>query len=232
MAETVLFGSPLSPFVKKVMGALALKKVPYELTEPAGPRDLAKWSPVTGKMPVLEIDGERVYDSTLICARLEKGYPQPPLLAADARVCAAQRLLEDWADESLYWSIMALRWSAKNEPATLAQITGGMPFLMRRVARPILRRQIGRQPRFQGLGRLPVDVLVRELGTHLDDLVALLGERPFFHADEPSIADLAVAGELETGTSGPSPEVNELLAARPVLVAHLERVRQAAFSAA
>jgi glutathione S-transferase len=179
---------------------------------------------VTGKMPVLHCDGQAVYDSSFICAWLDERHPEPPLWARDAATRSAQRLLEDWSDESLYWSIMALRWCDEHAAATAAQITAGMPPLLRSLAGPLLRRRLTGQARAQGMGRLPVDAVVREVAARLDDLVVQLGERPFFFADEPSVADLAVSGQLEMGMSGPTPELNELVESRPPLVSYLGRV--------
>jgi glutathione S-transferase len=227
MSRIVLFGSPLSPFVEKVRRALTHKKVEYELVEPRSPGDFKRWNPQTRKMPVLEVDGERIIDSTLICDRLDEFFPEPPLLSKQPATRASQRLLEDWCDESLYWYLMALRWTEKNAPATAAQITSGLPALMRPIARRMLTRQIGGMARAQGMGRLPVEAVVGELGERLDDLLALLGERPFFFADEPSRADLALYGMLQMGLSGPTPEVNQLVGERPGLAPYLERVREA-----
>ena len=213
--------------MKKVQGALALKKIEYELIVPAGPGEFKKWNPQTRKMPVLDIEGEKLYDSSFICAELEARYPEPPLWSADPVARASQRLLEDWADESLYWSLVALRFTKKNTPATLEQISAGAPKLIRPVIGRILRRQIGGQVHSQGMGRLPVHVVVRELGHRLDDLLVQLGDRPFFHGDSPSIADLAVASELESGLSGPTPEIEVLVADRPALGSYLQRMRAA-----
>lgn len=227
MAEIVLFGSPLSGYVQKVMGALRYKKLEYERVELRAPGDLKQWNPVTGKMPVLGIRGERLYDSTFILDRLDEWFPEPPLLSADPILRARQRMIEDWSDESLYWYIMALRWSPRNAGTTAAQITASLPAVLRPLARRVVRRQIAGATRAQGLGRLPSDVVVRELGGRLDDLLTLLGTRPFFGLQELSRADLAVAGMLEMGLYPGSPEVGELVAACPALGAYLARVRTA-----
>jgi len=227
MSKIVLFGVSLSPFVEKVRLALILKKVDHEMVGPKGPGDFKRWNPQTGKMPVLEIDGERIIDSTLICDRLETLYPEPPLLSKSPAPRASQRLLEDWCDESLYWYLMALRWTKKNTPATARQITAGLPALLRPIARRSLTRSISATVRGQGLGRLPDEVIVREFGERLDDLCTLLGERPFFFANELSRADLALYGMLSSGMSGPTPEINRLVGERPALVQHIERVREA-----
>lgn len=224
MKPPVLFGSRLSPFVEKVARALGLKRLPFEEAALRSPLDLKRWNPKTGKMPVLEIDGERVWDSTFILRRLDEIRPDPPLFAADPHTRARQRMLEDWSDESLYWHVFALRWMPAHAPATLDQLAATLPPLARPVARLLFPRMIGSMPRVQGMGRLPLEVLVRELAQRLDDLVVLLADRPFFYGDAPSAADLAVFGNLHTGLSGPTPEVERLLGERPTLAAHYRRV--------
>jgi glutathione S-transferase len=224
----VVFGSRLSPFVEKVVRALAVKRIGHRLIEPRGPGDFARWNPQTRKMPVLELAGERSYDSTLIVRRLESLRPDPPLLSGDPVRAAAQRQLEDWSDESLYWLGMALRWSPRNARATAAQILGTLPTPIRAIASLVLPRQIRRTTIAQGLGRLPVELIVAELGRHLDDLVTILGERPFFHGEQVSVADLAIFGQFHMLRSGPTPEAAALIDARRALCDHERRVAAAA----
>ena len=114
MARVTVYGSSLSPFVEKVRRGLALKKVDYELVPPKSPFDLRRWNPQTGKMPVVEIDGERTYDSTFILRRLDALFTEPTLVSTDPATAAGQRLLEDGSDEALYFCVMALRWSKRN----------------------------------------------------------------------------------------------------------------------
>jgi glutathione S-transferase len=227
MSSIIVYGTRLSPFVEKVARALEWKRVPFEIVEPKGPGDLRKFNPVTGKMPSAKLDGELLYDSTFILRALDGRHPEPPLLSADARVAAAQRQLEDWADESLYWYLMALRWAEPNAAATANQILSGLPVLLRPILGIVVRRQIGGMTKAQGLGRLPHEVVVDELGRILDDLVVLLGDRSFFYADEPSLADLAVYSQIRMGVSGPTPEVEVLLADRPALTEFQKRVEDA-----
>jgi glutathione S-transferase len=222
-----LFGSRLSPFVEKVARALALKQVAFALVEPRSPLEFARWNPQTRKIPVLEVDGERFYDSTFILRRLEVLVPSPPLLARAPAIAAAQRLLEDWSDEALYWYGMALRWTAKNAPATAAQIFAQLPAPIRVLASIAGPRQIRGTTVAQGLGRLPPEMLLRELAGHLDNLVAILAERPFFYADQLSVADLAIYGQFHMLCCGPTPEAEALLRARPALLEHMQRVAAA-----
>ncbi|HEU4461120.1 MAG TPA: glutathione S-transferase family protein [Solirubrobacterales bacterium] len=52
-------------------------------------------------MPVLQIDGETIGDSTAIIAALEARYPDPPLYPGDPEERARALELEDWFDENL-----------------------------------------------------------------------------------------------------------------------------------
>jgi glutathione S-transferase len=227
MPRISLFGSRLSPFVEKVALALALKRLDFELIAPRGPADLRRWNPQARKMPVLEIDGDRVYDSTFIARRLDALVPDPPLLSADAPAAAAQRLLEDWCDESLYWQVLALRWSRPRAAADALLAAVPLPALLRPLVRCVARRRLRAAARAQGLGRLPRPTLLAELAQRLDDLVAVLGDAPFFYGERPSIADLALAGQLRfAAVGGVIPEWDGLLGARAPLVAWQQRVAQ------
>lgn len=222
--KATLYGSRLSPFVEKVARALQLKAVDFEVVDVRGPNDLRRWNPTTGKMPVLEVGGMKLFDSTLILRRLDEIVPSPPLVSVHADVAAKQRFIEDWSDESLYWYVMALRWNPQNAKATVAQIAAFVPAPLRPVAGVLFNWQIGGQARAQGLARLPMEIVLDELGRRLDELCVFLGDEPFFFSESPSVADLAVFAQLATLRSGPTPQGARLLDARPALAAFFDRV--------
>jgi glutathione S-transferase len=228
MVEVKIVGARLSPFVQKVLDAAAYKKIPFSMREPTSVGELAKLNPVTKKMPVAFFDDELVYDSTLILRRLEALTPEPPLLSSDPQVAAAQRQLEDWSDESLYWYLMALRWSPENEARTVSQLAVFLPAPLRFLAGPIFRRMIGRTTQVQGLGRLPYSVLLAEVGERFDDLVLLLAQRSFFYSSRPSVADFALRGQFKTGCNGATPDFEQLVSERPTLADWMKRVDEAA----
>jgi glutathione S-transferase len=228
MTEVRIVGARISPFVEKVVKAAEYKKIPFELSEPRSPGELAKLNPVTRKMPIAIFGDVMVYDSTFILREFDELAPDPPLLAADSQVAAAQRQLEDWSDESLYWHLMALRWAPENEARTIEQLLPFAPRPLRPLAGPIFRRLIGRTPAVQGLGRLPYPVLVREVGERMDDLVLLLAQRSFFYASRPSVADFALFGQFKAGCSGPTPDFEQLVSERPTLADWMKRVEDAA----
>ncbi len=226
MSEIVVYGASISPFVNKVQRALWFKGLTHELVPLKGPGDLKKWNPQTGKMPVLEWKGEKTFDSTVILRRLDQEVPQPPLFSSEPKIAASQRLLEDWSDESLYWYVMALRWIPLNARASVDQILSGAPIpgLMKAILRRSLSKRLAAMTRAQGLGRLPQDVLVKELGRDLDDLLLILGDDKFYYGEALSAADLSLRGMIASGTSGPTPEITRLVEERRGLVAWCERV--------
>jgi len=224
--QVQIFGSRLSPFVEKVVRAVTLKGLPYTLVDVKSPLDFKRWNPQTGKMPVLDVDGERTYDSTLILRALDRRVPEPPLVDADPHVAARQRFLEDWSDEALYWYGMALRWADVNADATVAQVVESVPLpsFVRPLIGMIFRRRVTAQAHAQGLARLPVEVVLAELARRFDELLVWLAERPFFFAERPSVADLAIFGQMHMLQSGPTPQAAELIGARPALRAYFGRV--------
>jgi glutathione S-transferase len=222
-----IIGPTVSPFVVKIIAAADYKRFSYTHREDVSIRELSKLSPVTGKIPVVVFDGEVVYDSTLILRRFDQVQPSPALLSEDATIAAQQRMLEDWSDESFYWYMQALRWSTENEHRTIAQNSRFVPAPVRPFAKPLLRRLVGKQPKAQGLGRLPYDMLIAEFGERLDDLAMLLGKQAFFYSDRPSVADFAIYGVFSTGCAEEvTPDFTEQVSQRAALVDWHKRVEE------
>jgi len=202
-----------------VRRGLEMKQLAYEIREPAGPEDYRRWSPETGLLPVLSIDGERIADSTAILLRLDEQFPHPPLLAAEPRIAAQQRQLEDWADESFLFYF--LKWQRIRQERERVEAAAGPPTGLARIA--MLRRLVA-WLRAGGTWERPETAISRGIGDRLDDLVNLLGTRPFFYADRTSMADLAVYGMLRFVERGAMPGASQLLLSRPGLVAYMRRV--------
>ena len=221
-ANITLYGPARAPFTEKCRRALVLKGLDFELREPSGPEDYKRWSPKTGLLPVMRVDGELVSDSTEILLRLDQLVPAPPLLSRDPRVAAQQRSLEQWADESFLWYY--LRW---------LRISGdgaaGEPEASRQPRSPRLRRlrQLLAWLRAGGTWERPQTGLLRGLGDRLGDLVNFLGARRFFYSDQVNMADLAVYGMLYPLRNDSIPGSAPLLALRPTLLEFMRRVEEA-----
>lgn len=93
----------LSPFAGKVRVAFAEKDVAIELVEidpRKRPAKLRELNP-TNRVPVLELDGTAVRESTAICEWLEDTHPDPPLWPVDTDARATARGLLRWVDDEL-----------------------------------------------------------------------------------------------------------------------------------
>ncbi|HKJ23969.1 MAG TPA: glutathione S-transferase family protein [Myxococcota bacterium] len=220
----VLYGPAIAPYTEKVVRALGLKKLPFELVEPRSPEDYKRWSPETGLLPVIDIDGERVADSTQILYALDERWPEPPLLSRDPSVAARQRRLEDWVDESFFWYWNQWR-RMREEQADYAARRAEWRFswFQPRSWFESLREPSGAPAPDPGRERF----LIAELDKRMEDLVGWLSIRPYFYADEPSMADLSVYAMLLRVRGGTFDGAGDLLADRPSLVAFMDRVEGA-----
>ena len=79
----ILYGARTSPFVEKVYRGLLIKQLAFQLHQPRTLQDLRRNNPTTGKMPVLDLEGQQLFDSTLILRALNVYKPDPPFLDAD-----------------------------------------------------------------------------------------------------------------------------------------------------
>ncbi len=105
MAEThaTIVGTPISPYVRKVLAACELKGVSYQLDPIVaffGTEEFSEISPVR-QIPVYIDDQISVSDSTVICEYLEERFPAPRLLPPAAAERARARWLEEFADTRL-----------------------------------------------------------------------------------------------------------------------------------
>lgn len=102
-----VYGSPLSPFVRKVRAFLAEKGLAYTLDPVnvfAPPPSFLEISPLK-RIPVLRDDSEgpdaTLPDSSVICAYLERKHPSPALYPTKPFAYGRALWLEEYADSEL-----------------------------------------------------------------------------------------------------------------------------------
>jgi glutathione S-transferase len=92
-----VYGVYGSPFVRKVLVALDLKRIPFEIVPQmpfSGDQEYLKINPL-GKVPTL-VDGDLTLgDSKVICRYLENAYPEPALYPTDL----ADKAMADWYED-------------------------------------------------------------------------------------------------------------------------------------
>jgi glutathione S-transferase len=147
MSSLRLWSWNLSPFAGKVRVAFAEKAVAVELIE-INPRDrpprLRELNPAN-RVPVLEVNGHAIRESSAICDWLDDVHPDPPLWPADPAARAFARGLTRWVDDELTRNFfLAMRKEVfgvddTDHPEVVAHLRSA---LMRRW--PALEDQLGR----------------------------------------------------------------------------------------
>jgi len=216
MTQITLYGPRAAPFVLKVELALVLKGLEFSVEVPRVPEDYRRWNPETGLLPVIDVDGTRVHDSSAILDYLDERFPEPSLQSSDPKVASSQRRLESWAEETFvfYW-MSHLRTLVRADEA----VGGENSSPPRARSRLSLRKKELSLNLDEGLGR--------EFGQRLDDLVNFLGRRPFFYSDQVSRADLAVYSLLHNLPGAAGPEVAAAVESREALFGLMARVEAA-----
>ena len=126
----LLYDHPLSSYCQKVKIAMREKGVPFEAVLPdafgTGQRDVrfAAANP-RGEVPALLVDGNTIFDSTIIMEFLEDSWPQPALLPSDPLARAFARETEEVCDthyEAVNWGFGEILWFQRATGALAEQL--------------------------------------------------------------------------------------------------------------
>ena len=208
-ASLLLYGSPLSPFQRKVEAVMALKGLAYDC-EDVSVMDMPGWyreiSPL-GRIPSLrdrsvaeEGPAGTITDSSAICGYLEKKQPEPAVYPADPFDHGRALWLEEYADTGL-------------------AMTGGLGLF-----RPIIFNLFQRKEPDLETARKTWNEKLPPLWDYLE---AYLDGRAHFVGDGITIADIAVACQIaQTDMVAGIPDKSRW----PALVAHYEAIKAHALS--
>jgi glutathione S-transferase len=131
-----IIGSFASPYVRKVLACMNLKRISYEvdpITPFYGNDEFRRLSPLC-RIPVL-IDGDfSISDSSVICAYLDEAYPGASLFPAEPKDRARARWFEEFADtrlgDAIIWGLFyqkivhPLVWGEPGDQARIAKSVG------------------------------------------------------------------------------------------------------------
>ncbi len=223
-----LYQFATSPLCEKVRRILNYKGLDFEIHEV--PRtEVAKYERVspTGKFPAIDDEGTPVWDSTDIAHYLEAKAPTPALLPSDPREAAMVHVIEDWADERLYFYEITMRVAWEHNASKVAEeFAATMPGATAEAILPLVTKAAQELTSKQGLGRKPQEQVVRDVERHVGAIEGFLGGGDWLVGSGITLADIAVAVELNALEY--AREGADLLQASPVISAWRKRVAEVA----
>jgi glutathione S-transferase len=220
----------VSPFAAKVRRALRYKGIPFTVRNYAvaeAGRIRRTISP-TGKTPVLDHNGRLIVDSTAILRYLDAHFDGPALLPVEPRLRARAHIIEDWADESLFFYDLTVRsWPNNIDWLTRDVLSHDRGFGRWLLAR-LMPRIIAKMSGPQGIGRKDPKTVCAELADNLDALANTIDDAGWLVGDELSVADIAVASMCTVLDR--AEEARAMMQDRPVILAWRGRVDAATFA--
>ena len=198
MSSFIIHSTPGSPFGRAVLVALEEKRVPWRLA-PVAPSAF-KTAPHLqrhpfGRVPVLEHGGFLLYETQAILRYLDRVLPNPALTPADAKAAARMDQVMNINDWYLFQGVNT--------------VIG-----FNRVVKP---RLLGLPP-----DEAAIAAAMPKARAVFDELARLLGSAPYFAGDNPSLADVLVAPQIDFFRD--QPEWVPLTGPYPNLCAWLDRM--------
>jgi glutathione S-transferase len=176
MSKFVVHSHPGSPFGRAVMATLEEKGAPFRLARltPKSPEHLALHP--FGRIPILEHDGFRLYETQAILRYLDRVLPNPALTPSDPKPAARMDQLMNINDWYLFQGV-------------------GNVIIFHRVVGP---KVMGTTPDEDAIkAAMPKAHVV------FNELAQLLGQQPYFVGDTITLADLMLAPAVEFFTQTP-----------------------------
>jgi glutathione S-transferase len=196
----LLWHLDVSHYNEKARWALDYKAIPHRRRAPIPGVHIPLAFALTGgssiTLPILQMDGRTIHDSTAIIAALEERRPEPPLYPEDAEELRRALELEDFFDEELgpHLRLLAFHELGRDEERFIA--------LIERTAPPLLARAAGASASYAraltavrfGVRDEAAAQLAREkVLAALDRLESELGDDGYLVGGRFTVADLTAA---------------------------------------
>ena len=186
-----------SHFNEKARWALDHKRIPHRRRSllPGGPR--AMWFSARGTLPVLDLDGARVVDSTRIIAALEERQPDPPLYPRDPGERKRALGLEEYFDEEMGHDVRRVAFFDWDARYVADLMLTAQPSIIRRPFRATL--PVGMRTFARARFRIyPDDVEEsrRKVAIALERVEAELGSGEYLVGEGFTVADLTACSLL------------------------------------
>lgn len=184
MAGLILHHYANSPFSEKIRLIFGYKQLEWSSVTIPAIMPKPNLTALTGgyrRTPVLQIGADIYCDTALIADVIERIAPQPPLCPAGLDGIA--RTLAQWADATLFWTVIAYVF----QPAAVPHLLGGLPPEQIKAFSADRAAMRGNAPR---IGTADGTGALREYLRRLEDMLA---DRDYLLAAQPTLADFSVA---------------------------------------
>ncbi len=229
MTPVTLYQFALCPYCHKARAGLEAKGIAYRTVEvnPMNKRELPRLPDgAPRKVPVLDWDGEIIFDSTTILNALDQKAPGGVrLLPEDPSRLARAHEVESWVDDALTFALPTVIYGTWKEAFNAAQVTartsnfGAMQNLMVRAGGSLIMHQVVKRI----LKKHHESDAHAWVSREVDRFEAWLGDQPFVCGDSASLGDIATHGALTCVADFP---IFAELMTRPRLAAWFGRVQK------
>lgn len=227
MPEITLYQFELCPYCNKVSAGLELKGLAHRKVQvnPVSKKELPKLPDMAlRKVPVVDIDGEIVCDSTTILKYLDEHFTGAVrFLPGDPALRTKAEEIDTWVDDALTFALPTVIYGTWGEAIKAAQVTartsnfGFLQNVMVRAGGSLIMHEVSKRilkKRGHSDGRA-------WLSAEIDRFEGWLGEGPYVCGDEPTLGDVSTHGALSCIHEFPA---FEALMQRPRLSAWYARV--------
>lgn len=185
-----------SHYNEKARWALDHKRVPHRRRSllPGGPR--AMWFASRGTLPVLDLGGERIADSTSIIEALEERHPENPLYPDDPEHRRRALELEDFFDEEMGHDLRRVAFFDWPNEYIGDLLTTAQPAAVRAPFRATLPIGMVWARRRYRIHPEDVEASRRKVEAALDRLESELGSGDYLVGEGFTVADLTAASLL------------------------------------
>ncbi|MGB6055149.1 MAG: glutathione S-transferase family protein [Burkholderiaceae bacterium] len=184
MPELIFHHYPNSPFSEKIRTIFGFKKLAWKSVTIPVIMPKPELTALTGgyrRTPVLQIGADIYCDTALIADVLERLAPAPTLYPA--AVAGLARTLAQWADATLFWTVIAYVF----QPAGMAGVLGALPPEQMKAFAADRAAMRGNAP------RMPLAEAAGALAEYLRRLENMLVDgKPYLLGAQPCIADFSV----------------------------------------